>query len=64
MDVRCKEFENGSALHIAASNLCLEAARCLVCNNITFDNCYNIVVPEIHKNGNKLTVLKMFQKPD
>ena len=28
--MRCKEFDNGTALHIAAGNLCLEATKCLV----------------------------------
>ena len=31
VDVRCKEFDGGTALHIAAANLCLEASKCLVC---------------------------------
>lgn len=30
VDTRCKEFDNGTSLHIAASNLCLEGAKCLV----------------------------------
>ena len=30
VDIRCKEFDNGTSLHIAASNLCLEGAKCLV----------------------------------
>lgn len=30
VDVRCKEFDNGTSLHIAASNLCLEGAKCLL----------------------------------
>ena len=30
VDVRCKEFDNGTSLHIAASNLCLDGAKCLV----------------------------------
>ncbi|XP_073243048.1 CAP-Gly domain-containing linker protein 3-like isoform X2 [Porites lutea] len=30
VDIRCKEFDNGTSLHIAASNLCLEGAKCLL----------------------------------
>ena len=30
VDARCKEFDNGTSLHIAAGNLCLEGAKCLV----------------------------------
>ncbi|XP_032240809.1 CAP-Gly domain-containing linker protein 3 isoform X2 [Nematostella vectensis] len=30
VNTRCKEFEAGTALHIAATNLCFEAARCLL----------------------------------
>ena len=30
VNVPCKEFDNGTSLHIAASNLCLEGAKCLV----------------------------------
>lgn len=30
VDTQCKEFDNGTSLHIAASNLCLEGAKCLV----------------------------------
>lgn len=30
VDVCCKEFDNGTSLHIAASNLCLEGAKCLL----------------------------------
>lgn len=30
VDVCCKEFDNGTSLHIAAGNLCLEVAKCLL----------------------------------
>ncbi|XP_074635396.1 CAP-Gly domain-containing linker protein 3-like isoform X3 [Acropora palmata] len=30
VNVPCKEFDNGTSLHIAASNLCLEGAKCLL----------------------------------
>jgi len=30
VDARCKEFDNGTSLHIAAGNLCLEGAKCLL----------------------------------
>ncbi|XP_078346704.1 CAP-Gly domain-containing linker protein 3-like isoform X2 [Oculina patagonica] len=30
VDARCKEFDNGTSLHIAASNLCIEGAKCLL----------------------------------
>ena len=30
IDATCSEFNNGTVLHIAASNLCLDAAKCLV----------------------------------
>ncbi len=30
VDTTCEEFENGSALHIAAANLSLEAAKALL----------------------------------
>lgn len=30
VDTQCKEFDNGTSLHIAASNLCLEGAKCLL----------------------------------
>ena len=29
-DAPCKEFDNGTPLHIACSNVCLKAAKCLV----------------------------------
>ena len=30
VDITCQEYENGTALHIAASNLSLEAAKVLI----------------------------------
>lgn len=30
IDATCSAFDNGTILHIAASNLCFDAAKCLV----------------------------------
>ncbi|KAK3754398.1 hypothetical protein QZH41_011174 [Actinostola sp. cb2023] len=30
VNARCKEFDNGTALHISSSNLCIDAVKCLL----------------------------------
>ena len=34
IDATCSGFDNGTILHIAASNLCFDAAKCLVSQSI------------------------------
>lgn len=38
MNARCKEFDNGTALHIASSNLGIEAVKCLVGHTYHYNN--------------------------
>ena len=45
VDIRCKEFDNGTSLHIASSNLCLEGAKCLVSDLLNSKNVFTNRAP-------------------
>ena len=57
VDVQCKEFDNGSSLHIAATNLCLEGAKCLVSLNSIFNTFNECCFSKLCSVGNFVTAI-------